>query len=193
MKGRRLLVFAVSIVAGSCLPILSQAPATDPGSFKVCHDEYALCTFSQCGSVQVLGAQSTTMCTCNVRKDFSVGKECAGPTKLADGQTQVMSRYHPITTYSRCTNNRQWAMCLDSPCTIDPANPADKTKLQQAQCKCSVVSGQGDWLVQPGTAQCTNGLISSATVTDLDQITDYLETHPELHIPNFSVVNIVPK
>ena len=177
-------MLADRIVAGAC---------EDPGSFKVCHNEYALCTFSQCGSVQVLGAQATTMCTCNVRKDFSVGKECAGPTKLGDGQTQVMSRYHPITTYSRCSNNRQWAMCLDSPCTIDPTNPADKTKPQQAQCNCSVVSGQGDWLVQPGTAQCTNGLISSATVTDLDQITDYLETHPELHIPNFTVVNIVPK
>ena len=24
-------------------------------------------------------------------------------------------------------------------------------------------------------------------------VTDYLETHPELHIPNFSVVNVVPK
>ena len=113
-----------------------------------------------------------------------------GPKKLADGHTQVMSRYHPITTYSRCSNNRQWAMCLDSPCTIDPTNPADKTKPQKAQCKCSVTSGQ-DWLVKPGTAQCTNGLISSATVVDLDQITDYLETHPELHIPNFSVVNVV--
>lgn len=192
MKERRLLPFAMAIVAGSCLPALSQAPATDPGSFKVCHDEYALCTFSQCGSVQVLGAQATTMCACTVRNDFSVGKECAGPTKLADGHTQVMSRYHPITTYSRCSNNRQWAMCLDSPCTIDPTNPADKTKPQKAQCKCSVTSGQ-DWLVKPGTAQCTNGLISSATVVDLDQITDYLETHPELHIPNFSVVNVVPK
>jgi len=192
MKERRLLMFALSIVAGSCLPALSQAPATDPGPFKVCHEEYALCTLSQCGSVQVLGAQATTMCTCTVRNDFSVGKECAGPQPLGD-QTQVMSRYHPITTYSRCTNNRPWAMCLDSPCIIDPSNAADKTKPRQAQCKCSVMSGRGDWLVQPGTAQCTNGMISSATVDDLDQITDFLENHPELHVPNFSVVNIVPK
>ncbi len=193
MRGTKMFIFALPMVAGCCLTALSQAPPPDPGPFKVCQTEYALCTFSQCGSVQVLGAQATTMCTCSVRKDFSVGKECEGPTKLADVQTQVMSRYHPITTYSRCSNNRQWAMCLDSPCTIDPTNPADKTKPQQAQCKCSVVSGQGDWLVQPGKAQCTNGLISSATVVDLDQITDYLESHPELHIPNFSVVNIVPK
>ena len=193
MRGTKWMVFVLPMFTVCCLSALSQAPAKDTSDFQVCDKEYALCTFSQCGSVQVLGAQATTMCTCNVRKDFSVGKECAGPTKLADGQTQVMSRYHPITTYSRCSNNRQWAMCLDSPCTIDPTNPADKTKPQQAQCKCSVVSGQGDWLVQPGTAQCTNGVISSATVDDLDQITDYLENHPELHIPNFTVVNIAPR
>jgi hypothetical protein len=188
MKKRNLLMFALSMVAGCCLTALSQAPAADPGSFMVCHNEYALCTFAQCGSVQVQGAQATTMCACNVLKNLSVGKECAGPTKLADGQTQVMSRYHPITKYSRCSNNRQWAMCLDSPCTIDKTNPA------KAQCQCSVVAdGEGDWLVQPGTDQCTNGLISSATVVDLDQITDYLETQPNLQIPDFTVVNATPK
>jgi hypothetical protein len=193
MLGTKKLTFVWLMFAGFCVTAQSQALPPDNRPFQVCHDEYALCTFSECGRVQVLGAEATTMCTCRIQNDFSVGKECAGPTKLGNGQTQVMSRYHPITTYSRCTNSRQWAMCLDSPCTIDPTNPADKNKPQQAQCKCSVVSGQGDWLVQPETDQCTSGLISSATVVDLDQITDYLETHRELHIPNFTVVNVSPK
>ncbi len=193
MKKRKLLMFALPMFAGCCLTALSQTTAKDTAPFLVCHNEYALCTFSKCGSVQVLGAQATTMCACNVRNDFSVGKECAGPTKLDDGQTQVMSRYHPISTYSRCSNNRPWAMCLDSRCTVDKTAQDDKTKPVLASCECAVLSGQGDYLVQPGTAQCTNGVISSATVDDLDQITDFLESQPDLHIPNFTVVNIAPK
>jgi hypothetical protein len=191
MKKRKLLMFALPMFGGCCLRALSQTPATDAAPFQVCHKEYALCTFSQCG--KIAGQQTTTTCTCEVRQDFSVGRECDGPTPLPDGGTQVMSRYHPISTYSRCSNKRPWAMCLDSRCTVDKAAQDDKTKPVRASCECGVESGKGDYLVQPGTAQCTNGVISSATVDDLDQITDFLENHPNLHIPNFTVVNIVPK
>ena len=56
-----------------------------------------------------------------------------------------------------------------------------------------MVQGQGDYLVKPGTDQCSNGAISSATVDDLDQITDFLETNPNLHPVDLTVVNVQPK
>ncbi len=48
-------------------------------------------------------------------------------------------------------------------------------------------------MVQPGTDQCSNGAISSATVVDLDQITDFLETQPNLVPNDIKVVNVLPK
>ena len=61
MRGTKWMVFVLPMFTVCCLSALSQAPAKDAGGFQVCHKEYALCTFSQCGSVQVLGAQATTM------------------------------------------------------------------------------------------------------------------------------------
>jgi hypothetical protein len=78
-------------------------------------------------------------------------------------------------------------MCLDSPCIID------KTEKNRANCTCSAVQGQGDYLLEPGTDQCTKGALSSATVVDLDQITDFLETQPNLPPPDFTVTNVKPK
>ncbi len=74
-------------------------------------------------------------------------------------------------------------MCLDSPCVIDKN---DKTK---AQCTCPPVQGQGDYLVAPGTDACTAGIVSSATVVDLDTITDFLEIQDKLVPSDFTVVN----
>jgi hypothetical protein len=194
VRDTKILMAALSMFACGCLTAVSQAPPANP-PFKVCDTEYALCTFSECG--EVIGQQPTVTCKCRVQDDKSVGTECAGPKTNADGQTIVRSRYHPISTYSRCTNNRPWAMCLDAPCTVDKTEETDRDdaskKERHAQCNCAVKQGQGDYVVYPGTAQCTNGLISSATVLDLSQITDFLETQSDLPVPDFKVVNIAPR
>jgi len=74
-------------------------------------------------------------------------------------------------------------MCLDSPCTVDKN---DKTK---ANCTCSVLEGQGDYVV---TSQCPSGIISSATVDDLDSITDFLEAQG-MPVYDFEVLNTTQK
>jgi len=181
MKVKAILITAL-LMATSGSNALSQTPAKDPAPFQVCHGTYALCTFSQCGEVQ--GKQPTVFCACRVRQDYSVGTECEGPTKNPEGQTMVRSRYHPIDSYARCTNNKPWAMCLDAPCVVDKDDKDDKTK---ANCACAVLQDQGDYLVQSG---CPTGIISSATVLDLDTITDFLETQDNiLPVPDFKVVN----
>jgi hypothetical protein len=75
-------------------------------------------------------------------------------------------------------------MCLDSPCVVDENDKNDKTK---ANCACSVEQGKGDYLVRGG---CPTGIISSATVLDLDTITDFLERQDKISpVPDFKVVN----
>lgn len=50
------------------------------------------------------------------------------------------------------------------------------------------MQNQGDYLVQ---SECTKGIISSATVDDLDGITDYLETQDQskIKVLPFTVLN----
>lgn len=197
MKVKAILITALLMATGGTINALSQTPAKDPAGFQVCHGTYALCTFSQCGEVQ--GKQPTVFCSCRVRQgysvgteqDYSIGTECEGPTKNPEGQTVLRSRYHPIDSYARCTNNKPWAMCLDSPCVVDQN---DKTK---ASCACSVQEGKGDYVVgnkpgQGGAVQfgCPTGIISSATVLDVDSITDFLATQDTIPpVPDFKVIN----
>jgi hypothetical protein len=192
-----LMTVSCSITAFSQEPAKSQAPpktqeaaktpepAKTPKKFMVCENEYALCTFSQCGEEQKHeGKPSTVACACSVQHDYSVGTECEGPKTNRTGQTIVRSRYHPIDGYARCTNDKPWAMCLDSPCVIDSNDPNKATK---ASCTCSVQKNQGDYLVPTA---CTTGIISSATVLDLDKITDFMETSDKIpSVPDLKVIN----
>ena len=125
---------------------------------------------------------ATVTCGCRVRtNEYSVGeKPCSDPTEVSAGN--LKSRYHPIQGYARCSNGSPWAMCLDKPCTIDPT---DNTKTK-ANCQCTVMQGQGDYLVH---SACTKEIISSATVDDLDGITDFLETQDKLTVYPFTVLN----
>jgi hypothetical protein len=188
MNLKKMLTTAVLMVAVCSISALAQAPA-EP-EFQLCKGIFALCTFSQCEPIMILETPLLFSCGCRVHRDeWSVGTQsCAGVEEVPGKGQLIRSRYYPdFTTYARCSNNRPWAMCLDSPCIIDKNDPT------KAQCTCSVVQGQGDYLVQPGTEQCSKGAISSATVVDLDQITDFLETQPNLPPPNISVVNVKPK
>ncbi|HKM99139.1 MAG TPA: hypothetical protein VJX23_01390 [Candidatus Binataceae bacterium] len=59
---------------------------------------------------------------------------------------------------------------------------AVKDNPSPAACRCSVVANQGDYVIvtadgQYNDASCTTGMYSSATVVELDQVTDFLKTH----------------
>lgn len=67
-------------------------------------------------------------------------------------------------------------MCLDSPYLINPTN------LSQALCKCTVLADQGAYIIvnadgDYSDTSCNNGVNSYATVTDLNQLTNYLLFH----------------
>ena len=188
MDLKTMLSTALLMVTSFSIATLAQTPA-EP-QFKLCKGTFALCTFSQCDPIMILDAPLLFSCACKVHRDeWSAGlKACQDVEDVPGKGKLIRSRYYPnFTTFSRCSNNRPWAMCLDSPCIIDKDHP------EKAKCTCSVVQGQGDYLVQPGTNQCSQGAISSATVDDWDQITDFLETRSELPPPNVTVVNVKPK
>jgi hypothetical protein len=184
---RKTMISTALLMAVSCgTAAFAQTAGKSP--FIVCKSTYALCTFSACKSISTPGQPPQFSCTCPVHhEEYSAGEKPCQPVKNTPLGQSIKSRYHPIKTYSRCTNNRDWAMCLDSPCIIDKTNPAI------AQCICSAQHGQGDYVVKPGTDQCTRGAVSSATVDELDQITDYIQTQPNLLPFNFVVVNVTPK
>lgn len=107
---------------------------------------------------------------------YSAGTtQCQAVQDTGEGQA-IISRYYPITSYAPCSNNRPWAWCLNSPCLINPTNPAAAT------CICTETVNQGTYIVvnangQYSPSSCDMGLYSSATVGDLDQITTFLQTH----------------
>jgi hypothetical protein len=191
---KNLLLFTLATFAFSPSGVAQTPlqPAAKP-EFIVCQSTFALCTFAQCEPITILETTLLLSCKCEVHPHaWSVGaKPCEERKKVPEGEL-IRSRYAPnFHEYARCSNNRPWAMCLDSPCIID------KTKPAHAHCTCPIVQEQGDYLVQPGTDQCSNGAISSATVVDLDQITDFLETLPNLppgvSPGDLTVVNVKPK
>ena len=197
MNVKRLFSIFLLVVTSCSITAIAQEGAKDQSKFRLCHATYALCTFSQCGPAVVQGKQGTTTCACRVWQGYSVaakspsGTECDGETKGSDGQTKVISRYYPIPGYGTCSNDKAWAMCLDKPCTVDSK---DKTK---ANCACSVENrqvvkqGQGeqkDYLIRYGSV-CPTGIISSATVFDLDAITRFLKGQDEIPMQDFIVAN----
>jgi len=193
MKAKNVLWILLLVVTSCSITALAEdsvkpAPATKPAPFILCQSTYALCTFSPCTGVEVLGKAATTTCDCDLKIDqWSVGQK-ACPTQQEVSKNQTKSRYSPIKCYTRCSNNRPWAMCLDSPCTIHGS---------KATCTCSIQQGLGDYLAlpeKPGvSSQCATGIISSATVDDLDGITDFLQTQDKLRVFDFKVVNPQPK
>jgi hypothetical protein len=125
-------------------------------------------------------------CTCEVKTGYSAGQQaCQDVTEASEGK-QVRSRYFPIKSYEICTNDRLWAWCLDKPCIIDKDDPT------KAACACIAVKDQGPYVISAETytdTTCTTGLISSATVTQITQITDFLKGSSELKPFDIKVLN----
>jgi hypothetical protein len=151
------------------LAALSIAPA-QAQAFKVCKGEFALCTIAPCDPVP--GNDKQVACHCTVNRGYSAGQEpCQGAKETPEGR-QIRSRYYPVKSYAVCANDRPWAWCLDKPCIVDKNNP------QAALCTCDAVKNLGDYVIVTSAytaATCTSGVISSATVQQIGQVTDYLK------------------
>jgi hypothetical protein len=153
--------------------------------FKVCRSTFALCTIAPCDPLPGNGKQVS--CHCTVNTGYSAGQEpCQGVKQTPEGQ-QVRSRYYPVKSYSICSNARPWAWCLDKPCIIDKNNP------EAAACTCDAVENLGDYVIVSSAytpTTCTTGVISSATVAQINQVTDFLKTKSKLLTPfNIQVLN----
>jgi hypothetical protein len=97
--------------------------------------------------------------------------------KKTDMGNLVYSRYYPIKAYKTCTNDRVWANCLDKPCIVDKNDPT------KANCACTTEAKQGNWVIvtdDGATNTCDAGIVSSATVEQVDAITTFLKGQKEL-------------
>ena len=159
--------FLQSFFVALSLALASGAHAQD---LKVCDSTFALCTVAWCDPIP--GNDKQVSCHCTVNKGYSAGAEaCSGIQQTPEGQ-QIRSRYYPVKSYAVCSNNRPWAWCLDKPCIIDKNNP------EAAACKCDMVKDLGAYVIVTSNympTTCTTGVISSATVTQIDQATESLK------------------
>jgi hypothetical protein len=175
---RSLLVVALIAI------LVSDGFAADQPDFTLCKSTYALCTTAPC--TPVAGQKDTVSCACDVKTGYSAGTEpCQGKVETANG-TQVRSRYYPVKSYAVCTNDRPWAWCLDKPCIIDKNDPT------KAACACTSVKEEGNYVIvtsKYAASTCTTGIISSATVTQIDQVTDFLKKSSQLKPFGITVLN----
>jgi hypothetical protein len=159
----RAIVVVFGLVMALCGPAQAQG-------LKVCESTFALCTIAACDPIP--GNDKEVSCHCTVNKSYSAGAaECSAIQETPQGQ-QIRSRYFPVKSYAVCSNNRPWAWCLDKPCLIDKNNP------EAAHCTCDVVKDLGSYVIVTSkyTPQtCTTGVISSATVQQIDQATEALK------------------
>ena len=173
--------FLQSFFVALSLALASGAHAQD---LKVCDSTFALCTIAWCDPIP--GNDKQVSCHCTVNKGYSAGAEaCSGIQQTPEGQ-QIRSRYYPVKSYAVCSNNRPWAWCLDKPCIIDKNNP------EAAACKCDVVKDLGAYVIVTSNytpATCTTGVISSATVTQIDQATESLKNAKVLEPFPIQVLN----
>jgi len=154
-------------VFGVVLALGGTAQAQD---LKVCKSTFALCTIAQCDPIP--GNDKQVACHCTVNNSYSAGAEpCSEVKNTPEGQ-QIHSRYYPVKSYASCSNDRPWAWCLDKPCLIDKNNP------EAATCTCDLVKNLGAYVIVTShytPATCTSGIISSATIAQIDQATASLK------------------
>jgi len=173
-----ILCAAFALVAGPA------AAADSQPAFKVCYSTYALCTTASCTPAK--DSSETVICDCEVQTGYSLGTEDCSDVELTDEGDRIKSRYYPVKSYAACANDRPWAYCLDKPCVIDAENPA------KATCDCTLAQDQGPYVIVTDTytdKTCTTGTISSATVKDVDTVTEFLKTSDDLKPFPIKVLN----
>jgi hypothetical protein len=164
---KEILVF--TLFATSSLLAANSIAVAQTG-FKFCESTFALCTSAPCTTAPT--KDGTVSCTCEVKTGYSAGQEPCQEKQTSAGK-ELRSRYFPVKSVQVCTNDRPWAWCLDKPCLVDKNDPT------KATCACTAVKDQGPYVLIAETYSdkiCTTGLISSATVPQITQVTDFLKT-----------------
>ena len=142
-----------------------------------------MCTSAPCKTVPA--KDGTVSCACEVKTGYSAGQEPCQERETSEGK-ELRSRYFPLPSVAVCSNNRPWAWCLDKPCLIDKKDPT------KATCACAAVKDQGPYVIGADTYSdkiCTTGLISSATVTQITQVTDFLKGKSQFSHIDLKFVN----
>lgn len=188
---RHLFLVAFSCCSLFTLSLFSLSLFYSPSSYasdvieaqglEVCKGKYALCTTAKCTPIDGTDAVS---CVCDVKKGYSVGSDDCEDRK-AEKSGALVSRYYPVKSFAVCQNDREWAYCLDAPCTIDK-------KTGKANCTCSTRQGSDMYVITtdkytPDT--CTTDIISSATVHSIMEVTEFLKGSEELPPKDFEILN----
>lgn len=154
---------------------------------EYCYDTYALCTIAKCAAPTVGSPiPPSVQCDCTVSTGYSVGKKC----KDHSDPLNVLSRYSPIFSYQECPgvtdgNMAVWANCVNAPCKIDPNNTGFAT------CTCKTATSTSPFVLATdhpnpagckactvdshGHSDCPQGLYSSATIGDAQNITTLIQ------------------
>jgi hypothetical protein len=191
--------FAIALLGAAAVGLIGvciDSPAsagdvkTSP-AFRVCKATFALCTIAACDPIP--GKPDQVTCHCTVNDGYSVGSDKVSCANL-EGQhsPNLSSRYYPFKSAIKCSEDRPWAFCLDSPCVVDENNP------RAAQCTCNLVNTVPKPPVAPwvfvtnahSPTSCTTGIVSSATVEDVEAVTDFLKTSKSL--PPFLPIHWLP-
>jgi len=144
--------------------------------FTLCKSTFALCTIAPCTPITA----KEVACRCTVHSGYSASQKPCQPSQATAEGEQIRSRYYPVKSYIICDNDRPWAWCLDKPCIISKNDP------NAATCTCDAVKNLGSYVIVTSTYRagaCTTGIISSATVQGITQITDYLKENEKLLAP----------
>ena len=147
---------------------------TFASKFYSCKSQYALCTTAKCNPIA--GKKDLVSCKCDVKIGYSAATKQCQPVKETSQGKLIYSRYYPVKSYVTCSNDRLWAWCLDKPCLIDKKNSS------KASCACSVVSNLGPYVIvtdKNTLKTCTTGVISSATIDQITEITNFLKTQEQ--------------
>ncbi|MGH7045190.1 MAG: hypothetical protein ACREE2_02215 [Stellaceae bacterium] len=178
MKKKLGVFLSIAIVFGIAPATMGAAHAQ---AFMACKGTFALCTIAPCDPIP--GNDKEVACHCTVNNGYSAGQQPCQPVKQTAAGQQIRSRYYPVKSYAVCSNDRSWAWCLDKPCIIDKNNP------NAATCSCDPVKNLGRYVIVTSAytpATCTKGVISSATVQQITQITDFLKTKTQV-LPPFPI------
>lgn len=161
--------------------MLTQAATTSTATkFTACKSTYALCTTASCKPIP--GQKGNLLCGCSVQTGYSGGTHACKAVQHTVAGDLIYSRYYPVKAYAECSNSRPWAWCLDVPCLIDKNHPS------RASCTCTVTKNQNPYVIvtdKSTKSTCTTGIISSATVQGITEISNFIQSQHLL--PPFTI------
>lgn len=163
---------------------VAAAANASPAPFTLCKSTYALCTTARC--TPIAGRARSLSCGCSVHAGYSAATAACQAVRQTNAGGSIVSRYYPVKAYAVCSNDRPWANCLDSPCLIDKKDPS------KATCTCTIAKNQNPYVIvtnEYGKSTCTEGIISSATVAAIEQISNFIKTQNLLPPSTAKVLN----